>query len=114
MHKNLLPCRKFNFCVPQTYGDCRAYLSTSQSSKGDLLKIYTDEGFNDDLKIEDLSKLVKSSIPVSEIKSFMFGPFSTRFWMMRMGVNQTIIENNQYNRNVEVPFLAWECITLYT
>lgn len=29
-----------------------------------------------------------------DINGFIYGPFSTRFYMMRMGINQLIIDNS--------------------
>lgn len=31
---------------------------------------------------------------MKDVKSFIYGPFSTRFYMMRMGINQLIVENS--------------------
>lgn len=30
---------------------------------------------------------------LKDIKGFVYGPFSTRFWMMKMGINQIIADN---------------------
>ena len=31
---------------------------------------------------------------MKDVNGFIYGPFSTRFWMMRIGVNQLIAENS--------------------
>lgn len=73
---------------------------------------------------------------MKDIKSFIYGPFSTRFWMMRMGINHLLVDNswkkqgrkdqlNKQNKSEMdeerrkynewqncLPFYAWNCITL--
>lgn len=55
-------------------------------------------------------KLIKSesSFKISEIKSFTYGPFSSRFWVMRKHINQMC-----YRELCRLPFFAWNCITLH-
>lgn len=48
------------------------------------------------------AKLLK----LSTIKSFIFGGMSSRFWMVRKLINEM---GNQFE---ELPFYAWQCITL--
>lgn len=33
------------------------------------------------------------SLKVKDMHGFIYGPFATRFWMMRMGMNELIIDN---------------------
>lgn len=69
------------------------------SNDTDSLEIYkvdhlVNKSDNDDSKYiikggkkhYQLDQLVRS-IKMSEINGFIYGPFSTRFWMMRMGIN---------------------------
>lgn len=43
----------------------------------------------------ELDKLVMQ-VPMSKIKGFIYGSFSTRFWMLRIGMNQLILDNSPY------------------
>ena len=55
-----------------------------------------------------------SEIEISQITGFIFGSFSTRFWMMRIGLNDKIsdfIDRGALNE-IKLPFYAWECISL--
>ena len=64
-----------------------------------------------DFQIDFLNQieLIKSqsSPNISEIESFTFGPFSSRFWVMRKHINQM-----SYRELCHIPFFAWNCITL--
>ena len=68
---------------------------------------FEDENLLEIHQEEELYKLSKSSIrfKLSELKGFLFGPFCTRFWMHRKGINSQTTEKNW-------PFYAWDCITL--
>lgn len=46
---------------------------------------------------------------ISEITGFIFGGFSSRFWMMRKHVNS--INRKQLD---QLPFFCWECISVET
>lgn len=49
----------------------------------------------------------KSSCWISEIEGFVFGPFNSRFWVMRKHMNLKTIPDM-----AKVPFLAWNCLSL--
>jgi len=44
---------------------------------------------------------------VSDITGFMFGGFSSRFWMLRKHINSLTIEDLHNS-----PFYSWNCITI--
>lgn len=47
---------------------------------------------------------------MSEIKSFIYGGFASRFWLMRKHINSM-----KYQELVhDLPFFCWECITIST
>ena len=50
-----------------------------------------------------------SSCKVDDITSFVFGGFSSRFWLLRKHVNSMSLKELN-----GLPFYCWECITLYT
>jgi len=60
---------------------------------------------------------VEMSVKLNEVTGFIYGSFSTRFWMMRKGINALIVDNYDYNarakargaekKQLEVPFHAW-------
>lgn len=72
-----------------------------------------DDNDSDDDGIDDEFDYVctksKSSCKVSQIKSFLFGGISSRFWMLRKHINSMPIEELH-----NLPFYSWECITLQT
>jgi len=45
---------------------------------------------------------------MSEVTGFLYGSMSTRFWMQRQGVLDLVMKH----RFKDVPFYAWECITI--
>lgn len=64
-----------------------------------------DDGYDDEF--EYTCSKSKTSCNVSDIKSFVFGGFSSRFWMLRKHINS--LSNQDLNK---LPFYSWECITL--
>jgi hypothetical protein len=78
MHSNNIKCKKFNYSVPQSYDDKKALIKMSSDEK--CLDIYN-------LTNDETDGLIKQ-IPIDEITGFIYGSFSTRFWMMRIGINQ--------------------------
>ena len=44
-----------------------------------------------------------------DVQGIIFGGFSSRFWMLRKQFNS--FDKKKY-QNDEVPFYAWECITI--
>ena len=60
---------------------------------------------DDDSDFEN--KASSASCYVSEIKDFIFGGFSSRFWMLRKHFNCMSIGELQ-----NIPFHSWQCITL--
>lgn len=55
-------------------------------------------------------KLTRSSASckIEEIQSFIYGGFSSRFWMLRKHIN--CMTTNEFKNNA--PFKSWNCITL--
>lgn len=49
-----------------------------------------------------------SSFSFKDLESFIIGPFTSRFWMLR----KHILCMNRNKMDKEAPFYAWECITL--
>ena len=49
----------------------------------------------------------KASCKLSEIRGFIYGGFSSRFWMLRKHINQL-----EHSGLENLPFYAWQCITL--
>lgn len=75
-------------------------------------------GIENDIQLEYESKILKriklvtsnSSCFVEDITGFVFGPFTSRFWLMRKHINQT----TDLDLNTSAPFYAWDCLTLQT
>ena len=83
MRDNDIICQKFNYSVPQSFDDKKALIRLSDDQK--CLEIFNI--FN--LEANGLIK----SIPINDLTGFIYGSFSTRFWMMRIGINQQISDN---------------------
>ena len=64
---------------------------------------------NDGIDEEFDYKKVKShaSCNLDEIKGFLYGGFSSRFWMLRKHINSMDRENLK-----TLPFFCWDCIVL--
>ena len=67
-----------------------------------------------------------NKIEISKITGFIYGGSGTRFWMLRLGINQRIADNlvekeispgvvrTGLKDGFELPFYAWECISIHT
>lgn len=64
-----------------------------------------DDGIDDEFAYEELRS--KASCSVAKIKGFLYGGFSSRFWMLRKHINSLDRAKLEL-----VPFYNWECITL--
>ena len=54
---------------------------------------------NDDLyKLDKLDRIVR----FDDIIGFVYGSFSSRFWMMRMGMSQLILENSERTQRIKM------------
>lgn len=53
-------------------------------------------------------KQSSSSFYLDEVEGFVFGPFTSRFWMLRKHI--LYMDKNKYAK--DPPFFAWDCITL--
>jgi len=49
-----------------------------------------------------------SSFHLSDVECFIYGPFTSRFWMLRKHILH--LEKGQFN--TQSPFFGWDCITL--
>ena len=46
----------------------------------------------------------------SEVKGFIFGGVSSRFWVLRKHINQLNMSDRDLVKTI--PFQSWECITI--
>jgi len=103
LSRKTIMCKKYNYAVPESFGSSTAIVKYSwESDKLDIYKVdhllnnsVKDDGkyiFHGGKRLFKLDKLIQS-IRMQDIKGFIYGPFSTRFWMMRMGINQLIVDN---------------------
>lgn len=48
-------------------------------------------------------------VEIDKISGFVYGAFSTRFWMMRIGINDKIADHidKGSEKSLEMPFYAW-------
>ena len=49
-----------------------------------------------------------SSFYLSDVENFIYGPFTSRFWLLRKHV--LYLDKNKFKN--ESPFYGWDCITL--
>ena len=49
-----------------------------------------------------------SSFNLSEVENFVYGPFPSRFWLLR----KHILHLDKSKLKNESPFLGWDCVTL--
>ena len=75
------------------------------------LHIYNQKQVVSSVQGEEKLKWCKSSASckLSEIKGIIYGGISSRFWMLRVHINSIPISGIKFG---ELPFYAWECITL--
>ena len=61
-----------------------------------------------------LSKTSTSSASffISELKSIVFGPNVSRFWLYRKHINSMNINEIEKQNGKNLPFFSWECVTL--
>ena len=64
-----------------------------------------DDGIDDEFTYEEYKS--SASCKVSEIRGFVYGGFTSRFWMLRKHINSM-----DRQKLVTIPFHNWECITL--
>lgn len=88
--------------MPQSYDDKAAIIELTEDEE--FLNIYN---YNNNQKDGLIIK-----IKIDSITGFIYGSFSTRFWMMRIGINQKIVDNFNSNgdhreKDAELPFYAW-------
>jgi hypothetical protein len=53
-----------------------------------------------------------ASFSLNDITGIVFGPTSTRFWMYRKHINSIELKNLVKEKNYEMPFFSWECLSL--
>lgn len=61
-------------------------------------------------KIEYLKAKSHTSSLLSDVTGFVFGPFSSRFWLYRQHFNS--MEKREIVKQ-DLPFFAWQCLTLH-
>jgi hypothetical protein len=64
-----------------------------------------DDGIDDEFAYKELES--QASCAVAGIRGFLYGGFSSRFWMLRKHINSM-----ERQKLCTIPFHNWECITL--
>ena len=98
MKSNLIECEKHNYTVQNSVKKKKIYIHFD--IENDSLNIYEDVNDNiiDSLKSKNLifdkilGKLIHK-INMLDIKGFIFGSFSSRFWMLRLYSNNLIFKD---------------------
>ena len=68
----------------------------------------SDEELSDDERLYNITKS-NASFSISNVRSIVYGGITSRFWLFRKHMN--ITPPRKY-RLGEVPFYAWECLTI--
>lgn len=50
----------------------------------------------------------KKSCKIADIESFTFGPFTSRFWLMKKHICMLSVKD----LTKQAPFYAWDCLTI--
>ena len=59
--------------------------------------------------LEDYTlKESSSSFDLADVQNFMYGPFTSRFWLLRKHILH--LDKNKFKN--ESPFYGWDCVTL--
>lgn len=113
---NKLPLRKMYFKT----ADDALIDKEMERHKKERIKINTDKltrinqiDGDEDLEVRVKEKEIElrkssSSFRLSEVTSFTFGPFTSRFWMMR---KHTLMMDKR-DLQQDAPFYAWDCVTI--
>lgn len=89
-------CKKLNYNYQSHLDPKEVHVSLSADSK--KLEVKSINNFREPV----------TYFKVKDIQSFIFGGLSSRFWMMRKIFNTSEI----YYNGKEMPFYAWQCISL--
>ena len=88
MLNNHINCHKYNYSIPLSYQSSDAVISLA--SDRETLRIYNVETSrkqkNEKKPFYKLKHLI-SNMKIEDISGFIYGSFSTRFWMARIGIN---------------------------
>lgn len=88
----------------------RNFIEVFNQLKNDKTGVENDILMDFQVKYLKKIKLVtsKSSFCLDDLEGFVYGPFTSRFWLMRKHMIQ-MTKKSLMNR---APFYAWDCITL--
>ena len=78
-----IECSKYHYSVPENYSTSESILTITADETEILLFNIEGQEYN---KQQNLNKL-RQKIKVSDIYGFTYGSFSTRFWMLKIGIN---------------------------
>lgn len=100
MSRNQIRCLKLHYSVPTFPSDISALLSFN--SEENTLTLFNFEEIEQDMnqgkgKPDKLRRLDKidQQIDINDIQGFVYGSFLSRFWMLRIGMNQLILDNSK-------------------
>ena len=101
-------CLKYNYSLDKRYQKQDHYAATLRlSSDGEQFIIHN---FKPTVFSERYQKIKSNSTCfIRDIQSFVFGGFSSRFWVYRKHINSMNVEQLR-----NLPFYSWECLTLNT
>lgn len=84
-------------------------ISDAQKNTKAIRTLLSANGKQWDERMSMRRELSKCSFKVADIKSFTYGGFSSRFWILRKHINSLDV---LYLK--DLPFYCWECITIHT
>ena len=74
------------------------------------VEIETDLQWRQNILKEFKVQKSQASCKLNDIDSFVYGPFTSRFWLLRKYIN--MLDTEKLSSDDNVPFHAWNCITL--
>jgi hypothetical protein len=83
--KEIIPCKKYHYSIPQSYSFTNAAISISPDFNN-IIIYNQDHSKEKGMSLRTPGKQIEK-IPLSDVSGFIYGSFSTRFWMMRIGIN---------------------------
>ena len=89
--------------------DMKKYNTLSIEDKNELIVKQQIGARNWDERLSFTRDKSSGSCKVKDIKSFVFGGFTSRFWLMRKHINSMQVADLK-----NLPFFCWQCITIST
>lgn len=120
--KNGIPCRKYHYQI-NSFSYYDACFSISRDGKNFVISSqcmghdHEEDAHHQHEPHDDTVEAdTRKEFPIEEVQGFVFGAFSSRFWVLRRGINEILANERAVTNKKELqqalPFYAWECVTI--